>query len=132
MMRLKPRSNSPNYRFDFQLQEQFILNSEILICCLLQDTFNSKLSSQVVTVFPIRQQIISVCESQPDPQRSDPEIDAESTAGPDFSNTVVIRSSYATANGISERQLICDVGECPISKVADAMVNEHEKVEAEL
>ena len=31
MMRLKPRSNSPNYRFEFQLKEQFKKNSEILI-----------------------------------------------------------------------------------------------------
>jgi hypothetical protein len=87
-----------------------------------------KVSPQVVSVFPIRQQIISVCETPRNQDQLNCTKENESTESPDILSTVVIRSSYTTPNGTSERQLICEGGDCPISKVADAMVNEHEKV----
>ena len=88
----------------------------------------SKSKPEVVSVFPIRQQMISVCETPLDSEPQSQTKNIDSAESSDVLNTVVIRSTYATAQGITERELICEGVDNPISKVADAMVSEHEKV----
>jgi hypothetical protein len=87
-----------------------------------------KAATGATAIFPIRQQIVSISASQVDPDRPNHLKAGGNEANDEIQNTVVIRSTYTTANGTSERQLICDGDDHTFSKVAEAMVSDHEKV----
>jgi hypothetical protein len=87
-----------------------------------------KSATGATAIFPIRQQIISICASPVEQDRPNELDDDVVESNDDIQNTVVIRSTYTTANGTAERQLICDGDDHTFSKVAETMVSEHEKV----